>query len=189
MTRHGPNELEDVSPPSALAIFLNQFRSPLIYIVLLAAAVTAALREWLDTGVIGAALNAVIGFVQERRAALSVRALMRVLSPHARAIRGGREHEIESRALVRGDFVVLESGVRVPAGLRLVCTTLLPADESLLTGESTPVMKSALPSSAEDVPLSDRACMAYAGRRRGAHARAPGRVRRGDVAVRTMTAW
>lgn len=123
------------------------------------------LGEYIDSGVIGAvlALNAVIGFVQEYRAEHSVRALMQLISPRARVIREGREREVESRELVPGDLVLLESGVRVPADLRLISTTALMVDESLLTGESVPVVKKTSPLDAADLPLGDRTNMAYAG--------------------------
>jgi Ca2+-transporting ATPase len=165
LARHGPNALEDAPPPSVLALLLHQFRSPLIYILLLATAITLLLGEYIDAGVIAAVLvlNAVIGLVQEHRAEVSVRALMRLVSPHARVIRGGREWEIESRELVPGDLVLLESGSRVPADLRLVSTTTLLVDESLLTGESVPVAKGTAPLDAAERVLGDRTNMAYAG--------------------------
>jgi magnesium-transporting ATPase (P-type) len=145
LARDGPNELPEQPPTSALVVLLHQFTSPLIYILVAATIVTLALAEYIDAAVIAAvlALNAVIGYTQERRAERSVRALMQLLSPHARVLRGGREREIESRELVRGDVVLLESGVRVPADLRLLSATALRIDESLLTGESLPVTKTA----------------------------------------------
>lgn len=164
LARYGPNELESVPAPSNLAILVHQFRSPLIYILLLAAAVTLGLGEYIDTGVIAAVLllNAVIGFTQERQAEVSVRALMRLASPRARVIREGREWEVESRRLVPGDLVLLESGTRVPADIRLIATTALAMDESLLTGESVPVAKQSAPADAA-AALPDRANMAYTG--------------------------
>jgi Ca2+-transporting ATPase len=163
--RHGPNQLEEVPPPSVLGILLHQFASPLIYILLLAAAVTLVLGHHVDAGVIAAALalNAVIGFVQERRAELAVRALMGLLAPRARVLRGGHEREVDSRELVPGDLVLLESGARVPADLRLAGVTALRVDESLLTGESVPVVKEAGPLEGAERALADRANMAYAG--------------------------
>ena len=165
LRRHGPNALEEAPPPSALALVIHQFRSPLIYILLLAAVVTLALGEYIDTGVIAAVLvlNAVIGFVQEYRAEHSVRALMQLVSPRARVVRAGREWEVESRELVPGDLVLLESGVRVPADLRLISTTALMVDESLLTGESVPVAKKTSPLNTTELSLGDRTNMAYAG--------------------------
>jgi magnesium-transporting ATPase (P-type) len=165
LRRHGPNLLEEAPPPSPLAILLHQFRSPLIYILLLAVLVTTALAEYIDAAVIAAvlALNALIGFIQEYRAEESVRALMRLAAPRARVIRGGREREVESRELVPGDLVLLESGVRVPADLRLASVTALLMDESLLTGESTPVAKGTAPLEDPARQLADRTNMAYAG--------------------------
>jgi Ca2+-transporting ATPase len=164
LARSGPNRLEEAPPPSFLALLLHQFRSPLIYILLLAAGVTAALGELIDASVIAAvlALNAVIGFTQERKAEVSVRALRRLLSPRAHVIRDGKEWEIDSALLVPGDLVLLESGVRVPADLRLVSTAALAIDESLFTGESIPAAKHARPLEAA-LPLADRANMAYTG--------------------------
>ncbi|HEY5543404.1 MAG TPA: hypothetical protein VIM04_09145 [Candidatus Binatia bacterium] len=148
-----------------MAILLHQFRSPLIYILLVATAVTLFLGEYIDAGVIAAvlALNAVIGFVQEYRAEHSVRALMQLVSPHARVIRGGREREVESRELVPGDLVLLESGVRVPADLRLISATTLidrriAADRRIGSRD-----KKTTPLEREDLPLGDRMNMAYAG--------------------------
>lgn len=163
--RYGANALEEAPPPNPITILLHQFQSPLIYILLVAAAVTLVLGEHIDSGVIGAVLvlNAVIGFIQEYRAEHSVRALMQLVSPKARVIRNGREHVVESRELVPGDVVALESGVRVPADLRLGSTTALMIDESLLTGESMPVNKITGRLEGTNLPLGDRKNMAYAG--------------------------
>jgi Ca2+-transporting ATPase len=165
LERHGPNQLEEVPPPGVLAILLHQFTSPLIYILLLATVLTILLREYADAVVIAAVLvlNAVIGFVQERRAEASVRSLMHLVAPHARAMREAREWDIESRELVPGDLVLLESGARVPADLRLVSATALLVDESLFTGESVPVAKGTAPLDPVDVAIGDRTNMAYAG--------------------------
>jgi magnesium-transporting ATPase (P-type) len=164
LAQHGPNQLAEAEPISYLAILLHQFRSPLIYILVAAAVVTFAIGEYIDTGVIAAVLvlNAIIGFTQERRAEESVRALMRLVTPRAHVVRDGREQEIESRDLVPGDLVLLESGSHVPADLRLVSVTALDVDESLLTGESLPVAKTTGPLDAE-VVVADRTNMAFMG--------------------------
>lgn len=161
---HGPNALERVDAPAAWRVLLHQFTSPVIYVLLLAAAVTLALGEFVDAAVIGAVLllNAVIGFTQERRAEASVRALMELVSPMAIVLRDGHEREVDSRALVVGDVILLESGVRVPADLRLTWTNDLHLDESLLTGESVPVAKNADPEEAT-TDLAERRNMAFAG--------------------------
>ena len=164
LAHHGPNQLEEEPPPPPVLVFLRQFRSPLIFILLAALAVTVLLGEHLDASVIAAvlALNAVIGFTQERKAESAVRALMQLVVSHARVIRDGHEHEIDSRQLVPGDVALLESGMRVTADLRLVSVNALQVDESLLTGESVPVRKHVEPVDATS-PLPDRACMAYTG--------------------------
>ncbi|GBD22992.1 putative cation-transporting ATPase F [bacterium HR29] len=161
---YGPNEIEGERPAPAWAVLLRQLRSPLIYILLGAVVVTLALGEFIDAGVIAAvlALNTTIGFVQERRAEASVLALAKLASPQARVLRDGRDMVIPSRELVPGDVVLLESGMRVPADLRLLSVTALMTDESLLTGESLPVAKGVEPV-ASNAPLADRSCMAYAG--------------------------
>ncbi len=161
---YGPNRIEQARPTSPLTVLLHQFQSPLIYILLVATVVTIFLREYIDAGVIAAALalNASIGFVQEWQAERSVLALMRLVSPRARVIREGREREIDSQELVPGDLVLLESGSRVPADIRLIETIGLTVDESLLTGESLPVAKRSS-SVAPEAPVMERANMVYAG--------------------------
>lgn len=165
LERDGPNQLAETPPTNPVVVLLHQFRSPLIYILLAATLVTFVLGEYIDAGVIAAvlALNAIIGFTQERRAEQSVRALMRLMAPKAHVVRGGREWSIESTDLVAGDVVLLESGVRVPADLRLFSTTALRVDESLLTGESLPVTKTTAALDPPDRPLADRTNMAFMG--------------------------
>jgi magnesium-transporting ATPase (P-type) len=164
LSHYGRNQIDEEPPPPALLVFLRQFRSPLIFILLAALAVTVLLGEHLDASVIAAvlALNAVIGFTQERKAEGAVRALMQLVVPHARVVREGREEEIDSRLLVPGDVVLLESGMRVPADLRLVTVNSLQMDESLLTGESVSVTKDVTPVEA-GVGVPERSCMAYTG--------------------------
>jgi Ca2+-transporting ATPase len=164
LARYGPNRLEDAPPTHPLAVFVRQFRSPLIYILLAATLITLAMGHLVDASVIAAVLllNAAIGATQERKAESAVRALMKLVVPRARVIRDGREWEVPSHELVPGDLVLLEPGTRVAADLRLVATTALHVDESLLTGESVPVRKSAEPV-ALDAPLADRRNMAYTG--------------------------
>jgi magnesium-transporting ATPase (P-type) len=164
LQQFGANEIEAIKPISIPALILHQFASPLIYILLAAAVVTLLLGDYIDTAVIAAVLvlNATIGFIQEYRAEKSVRALMQLTAPHARVIRDGAEHDIESRALAPGDVVLLESGVRVPADIRLFQATALQVDESMLTGESVAVYKQVAPIPA-DAPLGDRANMVFSG--------------------------
>ncbi len=160
----GPNRLEEAQPINPLAILLHQFKSPLIYILIVAAGVTLLLGEYIDSAVIAFVLllNALIGFIQEYRAEQSVRALQKLTAPQARVIRDGHEAIIHSQDLVPGDLVLLETGVRVPADLRLISATALQVDESLLTGESLPVLKQVAPVPPE-TPLADRVNMVYSG--------------------------
>ncbi|TFH20705.1 MAG: HAD family hydrolase [Acidimicrobiales bacterium] len=164
LDRYVPNEIEEEPPPSAWTVFAGQFRSPLIFILLVAFVVTLLLGEFVDAAVIATVLvlNAVIGFTQERKAEGAVRSLMQLVVPRARVLRDGHDHEIDSRELVPGDIVLLESGMRIPADLRLVSVNALQVDESLLTGESSSVTKHVDP---VDVAagLSDRPCMVYTG--------------------------
>jgi Ca2+-transporting ATPase len=164
LATHGLNQLPEPPPTSRLAVLLHQIKSPLIYILGIATIVTVTIGEYVDASVIAAvvALNTLIGYVQERKAEGSVRALMKLISPRARVMREGREREVDSRELVPGDVVLLESGTRVPADLRLFSTTALSVDESLLTGESAPVRKDPSPVGT-DALLADRPCMAYTG--------------------------
>lgn len=162
--RFGPNKLEDQPPTPALVVLLRQFRSPLIYILLAAAVVTLLLEEYIDAAVIGAVLvlNAAIGFTQESKAEGSVRALMQLVVPQARVLRQGRDLEVDSPHLVPGDIVLLESGDRIPADIRLLSAQRLQVDESLLTGESVPPAKE-VTAVREKASLGDRTCMAYTG--------------------------
>jgi calcium-translocating P-type ATPase len=162
--RYGRNELAEEPPPSALVVLGRQFQSPLIYILVVAAFITLALREFIDAGVITAVvlINALIGFVQERKADRAVRALTQMVVPIARGVRDGQEREIDSRELVPGDLVLLEPGGRVPADIRLTRVTALEVDESMLTGESVPIRKH--PREVEaTAALADRRSMVYTG--------------------------
>lgn len=160
--RFGPNRLTQRKGQGPLLRFLLQFHQPLIYILLVATAVTAFLQEWVDAGVIfGVVLvNAVIGFLQESKAIKAIEALSRSLSSEATVMRGGEKKKIAAVDLVPGDIVLLQSGDKVPADMRLLRVRELQIDESSLTGESVPVAKSAerlMP----DTVLADRRNMAY----------------------------
>ncbi|MCV3272016.1 HAD-IC family P-type ATPase [Roseobacter sinensis] len=162
--RHGPNRLPAPKPPGPLARFLRQFHNLLIYVLIAAATVTAALGHLVDTLVIAAVVlvNAVIGFVQEGRAEGALSAIRDMLAPDARVLRHGRRHTVPAEALVPGDIVLLEPGDRVPADLRLTATNSLRVQEAVLTGESVAVEKGADPVPA-DAALGDRRSMAFSG--------------------------
>ncbi len=163
--RHGPNALPEPQPASVVVIVLRQFRSPLIYILLLAAALAAGSGDLGDAAFILAALgiNAAIGAWQESRAERSSRALQRLLRIRATVLRNGRSVELPAEELVPGDIVALESGARVPADARLLAAEGLQLDESLLTGESLAVAKAATGPLPAATPLAERHCMVHAG--------------------------
>ena len=141
--QYGLNRLPEEEGLSPLKVLLHQFKSPLIYILIVAAVVTALLKEYIDTGVIAAVviLKAIVGFIQEYKAETSVRALKNMVVAKAQVIRNGVKMEIPSEELVPGDVVLLASGAKVPADLRLFEVTELRAEEAALTGESVPVEK------------------------------------------------
>jgi cation-transporting P-type ATPase F len=162
--RYGFNELVGKSGKNPIIRFLMEFNQPLIYILLVAGIVTLLLQDWVDAGVIFGVtfLNAVIGFIQESKAENAIAALAKSVTTEATVIRDGKKNRLNSRELVPGDLVLLTSGDKVPADLRLVNVKNLQVSEAALTGESVPVQKVTEPLTAETV-LADRINMAYAG--------------------------
>ena len=140
LTEFGPNVLAAEEKIRIFSILLHQFKSPLIYVLLVAAVVTFFLHEYIDMAVIMAVviLNAVIGFIQEVKAEQGVRSLKKMVQAKARALRDRHEKELPGSELVPGDVVYLSAGMRVPADLRLFHVLDLRVDESMLTGESLP---------------------------------------------------
>ncbi len=141
----GPNALPEPRPPALAAVFLRQFLSPLIYILLAAAVVSAAISDVQDAIFIGLVLllNGIVGGLQEHSAERAASALRRLEQPRAIVMRAGLRLDIDARDLVPGDLVLIEAGSRVPADLELLASEDLRCDESLLTGESAPVAKQA----------------------------------------------
>jgi Ca2+-transporting ATPase len=164
LRRFGPNALESRPPASALKILVDQFRSVVVLLLVLAAIVSAALGEHLDAAAIGGVIviNTLIGFATEIRARRAMEALLRLEVPRAMVVRGGIAREIDSRELVPGDVVQLEAGLSVPADARLLEATDLRTEEAPLTGESLPVDKTAAAVSL-DTPLPERSDMLYKG--------------------------
>ena len=160
---YGANVLTSRQSHGPLVRFLSQFHQPLIWILLLAAGVTAFLHEYIDAAVIFAVVlvNAVVGFVQEGKALKAIEALGKTIVTEATVMRAGRKTRIDSAGIVPGDIVLLQSGDKVPADLRLLRCRDLQVAEAALTGESVPVEKS-LTVLAAAVPLADRKNMAYA---------------------------
>ena len=144
LNQYGSNSLKEKDKTHPLIIFLRQFASPLIYILLIAVLVEIfIMRKPTDALVILAVLtiNAIIGFVQESRAEQAMEALKKLIVPRARVLRGGVMTDIAAANLVPGDIILLEAGDKVPADARLIESASLSIDESILTGESVPVDK------------------------------------------------
>jgi magnesium-transporting ATPase (P-type) len=162
--QHGPNALPEVPVKPLWRTFAQQFKSPLIFILFVAAGLAVALGHHGDAMVILAVVlvNALIGSFQEGRAERSMAALRRLAAVRVRVLRAGSEQVLEARALVPGDIVLLAAGDAVAADARLIETVQLHVAEAALTGESVPVSKSvaALP---EATGLADRHCMVYGG--------------------------
>lgn len=162
---YGPNLLPEKGPTPLWLIVVRQFANPLIYILVAAAIVSAAIGDIKDGGFIAVVLliNAVIGAWQEVQAEKSSHALRKLLRIHAQVERDGEVREIKAEEVVPGDIVWLESGNRVPADVRLISTHGVEIDESLLTGESVAATKDAEQTGAEGTTLADRKNMAFAG--------------------------
>ncbi|MEN8189847.1 MAG: cation-transporting P-type ATPase [Thermodesulfobacteriota bacterium] len=162
LTRFGENVLAVKQGKGVLLRFLLQFHQPLIYILIAAGVITAALQEWVDSGVIfGVVLvNAVIGFIQESKAENALAALADTMVAEATVVRQGEKKRVPAAELVPGDIVLLQAGDKVPADLRLLRTRDLQVDESALTGESVPVEKGVEPLH-WDTALADRKNMTY----------------------------
>ncbi len=156
--RYGLNRLAEPPQRPRWKLFLDQFRSGIVVILIVAAVIAGALGDLKDTVVIGVVLliNAVLGYFQEAKASNALAALEKMLVSKVRVRRGGDIVEVITDDLVPGDVVLLEAGDRVPADGRLVVAANLSIDESSLTGESVPVEKDATSLAAADSPLGDR---------------------------------
>ncbi len=160
----GLNELESKKRLNPIILFLNQFKSFIIYILLFAVVVSILAKEYIDSAVILAILlfNAFFGFIQEYRAEKSIEALKKLSSPKSRVLRGGKIVMIDSKDLVPGDILVLEEGDKISADARIIENINLQTLESSLTGESNPISKTdgALNGI---VPLAERKNMVFSG--------------------------
>lgn len=165
LTRDGRNEMREERKKTVIESFWEQLNDPLIYVLIVAAAVSVLLREISDAVIIAVVvcMNAVVGMLQEGKARKALESLKKLTSPKAVVIREGRRREIPAAELVKGDLVCLEAGCQVPADLRLVDTMNLKVEESALTGESLPIEKNAafLGQRGKQLPLGDRHNMAY----------------------------
>lgn len=162
--QHGPNRLKPAVKKGALARFMAQFHNVLIYVLLGAGVVTALLGHWVDSGVIigVVVVNAIIGFIQEGKAEKALDAIRNMLSHQAMVKRDGKFISITAEQLVPGDVVLIQSGDKVPADLRLFKSRELRIEEAILTGESMPAEKNT-ESVSLDASIGDRKGLAYSG--------------------------
>jgi P-type Ca2+ transporter type 2C len=163
--RDGPNELPETPPPSLLGLFLSQFTSVIVWVLIGAAILSGLLEDWLDTAAILTIVlfNGVLGFIQEFRSERSLAALRRMSLATAQVCRDGVLRSIPARELVSGDLIHLEAGDRIPADARLIYTTNFQTQEASLTGESTPAQKRAGVIADINVPLADQTNVAFMG--------------------------
>ena len=164
LEQHGPNLLPLGKKQSTLTRFLLQFNNVLVYVLIGAGLLKFALGLWLDASIILAVvfLNALLGFIQEGKAAEALESISKMLSADARTVRDGEPRMIAADTLVPGDVVLLESGDKVPADLRLVEVKNLRTEEAALTGESVPADKSTQPVAAT-ATVGDRESMVFSG--------------------------
>ena len=165
LTQFGPNRIDDTKGRSRLAIFGDQFKGFLTYVLVAAALISAFLGDWIEAVAILAivVLNAVMGYVQESKAEEAMAALNEMAVPTVRVLRGGTPVEISSLDLVPGDRVLLETGNVIPADGRLAESSNLQVEEAALTGESEPVDKDADIVFESERALAERRNMAYSG--------------------------
>ncbi len=160
--KYGANDINQKSSVTPLKIFLKQFKSPLIYILLVVVIVTLFLQKYIDSAVVGAVviINTLVGFIQELKAEKSLEAIKKLFTYKCLVIRENKETEIDAKELVIGDIVVINTGQKIPADIRLIKSDELSVDESIFTGESTTVRKNIekLPT---ETTLADRKNMVY----------------------------
>jgi magnesium-transporting ATPase (P-type) len=164
LRKYGPNRLPEGKKRGPFMRFLSQFNNILVYVLLGAGFIKLMLNLWVDAGIIFGVviLNALLGFIQEGKAEKALDSIRNMLSAEARTLRGGETRMIPAEQLVPGDVVLLESGDKVPADLRLADAKNLRTEEAALTGESVPAEKTTDPVSA-NATVGDRESMAFSG--------------------------
>lgn len=164
LKKYGLNQLQEIKKETVLSVFLRQFNSPLIYILILAGLIILFLRIWTDAIVIFIAVlvNALFGFWEENKVSNIIQKLKKVLKTPAIVLREGVKKVIYQENLVPGDIIILEPGRKVPADGRLIAANNLKISEAALTGEWVPARKNIDPLP-EDTPLADRSNMVFMG--------------------------
>ncbi|MFN4300182.1 MAG: cation-translocating P-type ATPase [Thermaurantimonas sp.] len=164
LEKFGYNELPEMDRVPAWKRFLAQFHNSLIYVLLASSVLTALLQDWLDTGIIlgVVVINAIVGFAQEGKAEKALESIRKMVKYEATVVRGGLIKNVDSRELVPGDVVILKSGQRATADIRLFESHSLKMEEAILTGESVPVEKHTQPLEGDMLP-GDQKNMVFSG--------------------------
>jgi len=164
LQKYGPNRLPEGKKRAPFMRFLSQFNNILVYVLLAAGFIKLMLSLWADASIIFGVviLNALLGFIQEGKAEKALESIRNMLSAEARTLRAGEVRMFPAEQLVPGDIVLLESGDKIPADMRLVDAKNLRTEEAALTGESVPAEKTTDPVS-DHATVGDRACMAFSG--------------------------
>lgn len=164
LKRDGPNKLPEAKSESLFWVFLRQFQNPLIYLLVIAAAIIFALGYRFDAFIISGVLmfNAVVGTVQEGRTRNILASLQHFIRANAVVVHNSTKHIVHDEVLVVGDIILLQEGERVPADARLIVANNTRVDEALLTGESVPVEKQVVELSGE-VPIYAQRNMLFKG--------------------------
>jgi Ca2+-transporting ATPase len=165
LARYGPNVLPESVPRSGFSIFIDQFKSLPVIMLGIAAAISVLTGGFADAVVVIAvvAINATIGYVTENQSEKTIHSLKRLVRPTAEIVRDGTLREIGADEVVPGDILALKPGVYVAADARLLAVRHLSVDESTLTGESMPVMKTVTPLSGDHIPIGERTNTVYMG--------------------------
>ncbi len=163
LQQYGPNELKEAKKASPLMIFLAQFNNFLVWILLIAVGISAAIGDTVESVVIViiVILNSAIGFLQEYRAEKAIEALKKLAGLRADVIRNGERKQVDAKELVPGDIIILETGDKISADCRLIEESNLETQESSLTGESTPVSKGI--EAIRQAPIAERINMVFSG--------------------------
>lgn len=164
LEKNGPNKLQGKKKKSTFQLFLSQINDAMIYILLVAAVISAIVGEISDAIIILIVIfvNAIIGVIQESKAEKALEALKSMSTPKALVKRDGSIIEIPSEEVVVGDIVIIDAGRYIPADLRLIESANLKIEESAFTGESVPAEKNSdIINEENDVPIGDQHNMAF----------------------------
>ncbi len=165
LKQYGPNSLPQEKPHSKFLLFVSQFQSPLIYLLIVASAIVFAMGETVDGSIILAVLffNAIVGTIQEGKAQNTLLALKKFIETNATVLRGEEEFIISDREVVPGDIIILQEGEKIPADARIILSRNLKIDEASFTGESTPIHKVVDTIDGDDLPTAEQKNMVWMG--------------------------